>query len=164
MGREVGAQIRAWNPPRTRVVELPPGAPIIAQPAKVAGNLRLVYSGRLEEKAKRISELARAVISVLQRHRNAQARFIGDGSKREAIQREFQDAGLLDRVEFTGFVDPDQVQEVMSWGNVLVLLSDFEGVPGAVMDGMACGLVPVCLDIPGGLARIGHRSDHGTAC
>lgn len=31
---------------------------------------------------------------------------------------------------------------------------DCEGVPGAVMDGMAVGLVHVCLDIPGGLREL----------
>jgi glycosyltransferase involved in cell wall biosynthesis len=38
--------------------------------------------------------------------------------------------------------------------NILILLSDYEGTPGAVMDGMACGLVPVCTDISGGVQEL----------
>jgi len=28
-------------------------------------------------------------------------------------------------------------------------MSDYEGMPGSLMDGMACGLIPICLKIPG---------------
>jgi glycosyltransferase involved in cell wall biosynthesis len=42
--------------------------------------------------------------------------------------------------------------------NVLVLLSDYEGLPIAMLEAMACGLVPVCLRIRSG---VGQLIEHG---
>jgi hypothetical protein len=42
-----------------------------------------------------------------------------------------------------------------------VLLSDYEGTPGAVMDGMEAGLVPVCLDIGRGVAELVRHEETG---
>jgi hypothetical protein len=38
--------------------------------------------------------------------------------------------------------------------HVIVLLSEFEGLPMAVVEGMACGLVPVCLYEPSGVPEL----------
>ncbi len=154
MGRELGDQVRNWNPARTTVVDIPHGVPIPGSTATSSGNLRLVYAGRMEDQQKRISDLADAVIRAMRRHRDAEAMFIGDGSQLESVKQRFHNAGINHRVHFTGYVDPEHVQEKMRWGNALVLLSDYEGIPGAVMDAMAVGLVPVCLDIPGGLREL----------
>ena len=41
-----------------------------------------------------------------------------------------------------------------SEAHVLVLLSDFEGLPIALMEGMACGLVPVCFKMRSGIPEL----------
>ena len=48
----------------------------------------------------------------------------------------------------------NQIQEKLKDHNIIVLLSDFEGTPGALMDGMAVGLVPICLKCPGGIEEL----------
>ena len=53
-----------------------------------------------------------------------------------------------------GTVTNEKIQAVLNRYHILVLLSDYEGTPGAVMDGMASGLVPVCLDISGGVQEL----------
>lgn len=154
MGRELGDIVRGWRPARTRVVDICHGVPMPEETAKVEGSLRLVFSGRLEDRQKRIMDVVSAISKVLSRYPDAQAKLIGDGSRREDVQAFFEKHDQAHRVEITGFVSPDTVQSLMQWGNTLILLSDFEGVPGAVMDGMAVGLVPVCLDIDGGLREL----------
>ena len=36
-------------------------------------------------------------------------------------------------------------KEELSKHNCLILMSDYEGTPGSVMDGMSCGLIPIVL-------------------
>ena len=154
MGSELGDAVRAWNPSRSHVVDICHGVPLPDLRSDYAGPLRLVYAGRIEDSQKRISDLARAIVPILQAYPDARMKFIGDGSRRSSLEEFFEAERLTDRVTFIGHVEPDAVQREIVWGNVLVLLSDYEGVPGAVMDGMACGIVPVCLDIGGGLREL----------
>lgn len=161
MGSELGDIVRGWNPQRTKVVDICHGVPTPQQQADVRGPLRLVYSGRFEERQKRIMDVAIAIGKVLRRYPDAQARMIGDGSRLQDVKNFFAEQGIADRVHLLGYVDPAQVQDEMRWGNVFVLLSDYEGVPGAVMDAMAVGLVPVCLDIEGGLRELVVHEETG---
>jgi hypothetical protein len=45
--------------------------------------------------------------------------------------------------------------------HVFVLLSDYEGMPVALMEAMACGLVPVCLWEPSGVAELVQHDING---
>jgi len=42
----------------------------------------------------------------------------------------------------------------MLQGHVLVLLSDYEGLPIALMEAMACGLVPICRQMRSGIPEL----------
>ncbi len=53
-----------------------------------------------------------------------------------------------------GMVQPEAVQERMLENHVVVLLSDYEGMPLCLLEGMACGLVPVCLKTESGVPEI----------
>jgi glycosyltransferase involved in cell wall biosynthesis len=149
MGDVLSDTVRSWQPTRTIVKNISHGAPLPDAQVDPSGPLRLVYAGRVVQPQKRIHELVDAMIEAAGRHPQLTAKIIGDGSERAAIQRRVAASGFADRFHFTGFVDPGTVQNEMLDGNVFVLLSDFEALPGAVKDAMACGLVPVCLDIPG---------------
>jgi colanic acid/amylovoran biosynthesis glycosyltransferase len=149
MGDVLSDTVRGWQPARTIVKNISHGAPLPETQVDPSGPLRLVYAGRVVQPQKRIHELVDAMIEAAGRHPQLTAKIIGDGSERAAIQRRVAASGFADRFHFTGFVDPGTVQNEMLDGNVFILLSDFEALPGAVKDAMACGLVPVCLDIPG---------------
>ena len=58
------------------------------------------------------------------------------------------------KVLLAGSIAQNQIQEKLKDHNIIVLLSDFEGTPGALMDGMAVGLVPICLKCPGGIEEL----------
>jgi glycosyltransferase involved in cell wall biosynthesis len=149
MGDFLTDVVRGWQPARTIVKTIAHGPPLPEAQADPSGPLRLVYAGRVVQPQKRIHELVDAMIEAASRHPHLTAKIIGDGSERVALQRRVAESRVADRFQFTGFVDPGRVQQEILDGNVFLLLSDFEAVPGAVQDGMACGLVPVCLDIPG---------------
>jgi glycosyltransferase involved in cell wall biosynthesis len=154
MGCQLGDVVRGWNPPRTRVVDICHGVPMSDTPPNLVGPLRLVYAGRLEQKQKRILDVVRAFSRILGRYLDAEAVIIGDGPDLADVRAMVRSSGFGSRFRLAGYTPPESVQREMQWGNSLVLLSDYEGVPAAVMDGMAAGLVPVCLDIPGGLREL----------
>jgi hypothetical protein len=51
-------------------------------------------------------------------------------------------------------VDNDQIQSHLLEHHVIVLLSDSEGLPIALMEAMACGVVPICLRVPSGVLEL----------
>lgn len=150
VSEELTARTMTKNP-KSQVATILHGSPTPPGVADQSLPLRFVYAGRLEETQKRISEVFRAVCEALERHPEATAKFIGSGSQLRKLQATTRDRNLSSRVFFTGPVDQDKVLDEMVDCNVLVLLSDYEGLPGAVVDAMSCGLVPVCLQCPGGL-------------
>jgi len=152
---------RQSQPGRTIVTTIPSGVPLPGKTADQSGAVRLVFAGRLEQPAKRISELIAAIIEPMKRHPLLTAKIVGDGSQRIAIEKQIAESGYADRFRVTGFVPPEKLHDEILDGNVSVLLSDFEGLPGGVMDTMVCGLVPVCLDIPGGLRELVIHEETG---
>jgi glycosyltransferase involved in cell wall biosynthesis len=61
-------------------------------------------------------------------------------------------------VRLGGNIDNAKIQEIILDAHVLVLLSDYEGLPVAMLEAMACGVVPVCLSIRSG---VGQLIEHG---
>lgn len=74
---------------------------------------------------------------------------IGDGPERARLEAQVAQAGLGGAVTFHGWVAHQQVQEIAATCHVLTFpsLRDFGG--GAVLEGMALGLVPIVLDYGG---------------
>ncbi len=100
----------------------------------------LLYVGRLEEKQKRFSRIA-----ALWKERLADAfpdwrlEVVGDGPDRAAYEASLADAP---RVSFLGFQNPSSAY---ARAKVLLLTSDFEGVPLVLVEAMAAGCVPCAL-------------------
>ncbi len=77
---------------------------------------------------------------------------LGEGPERTALDRLARDLGINDRVRFAGF-DPNPFR-YMSRCAVFVLSSRYEGLPGALIQAMACGAAVVACDCPAGPAEI----------
>jgi glycosyltransferase involved in cell wall biosynthesis len=78
----------------------------------------------------------------------------GDGPRREAIEAMAAEAGLADRVGFPGAVEPPEVQSLLEQARVFCLPSAWEGMPGAIMEAMACGVSVVATDVNGADALV----------
>ncbi len=100
----------------------------------------LLYVGRLEERQKRFSRIA-----TLWKERLADAfpdwrlEVVGDGPDRATYEAFLADAP---RVAFLGFQNP---ATAYARAKVLLLTSDFEGVPLVLVEAMASGCVPCAL-------------------
>jgi glycosyltransferase involved in cell wall biosynthesis len=82
-----------------------------------------------------------------------EAWLLGDGSDRAAAEAIIRSSGTT-AVRTAGHVDSDDVQARLRQAHVIVLLSDYEGLPIAVLEAMACGLVPVCTRIRSGVPEL----------
>ncbi|MCA9743082.1 glycosyltransferase [candidate division KSB1 bacterium] len=127
-------------------------------PNGVARNLRselgipknhviLAITARLEE-VKGHRYFVDAFKQIADTHPDVTAIFIGDGSCREALQKQVGQHQLEDRIRFLGI--RDDVNAILNMSDVFVLPSiGGEGLPNVVLEAMACGK-PVIATAVGG--------------
>lgn len=146
----------------TRLLKAPYGAPIAEATARHETRpFRFLYTGRLVEEQKRISDTVRAMIALLRRQPQAEFWLCGDGPARPTVQALVQESGLGDRIKLFGNVAPEDLQRLLPRCQALVLLSDYEGIPIALMEAMGAGVVPLCTRIRSGIADIVRDGENG---
>lgn len=84
--------------------------------------------------------------------RPARLVILGEGPLRPELERRSRALGIEARVRLAGF-DPNPFRH-MARCAVFVLSSRFEGLPGALIQAMACGAAVVATDCPAGPAEI----------
>lgn len=113
--------------------------------------------GRLTEQ-KDFATLMRA-FAVLRATREARLVILGEGRLREDLAQLADELGIKADVEMPGFVaNPFQY---MARAAGLVLSSEYEGLPGVLIQAMACGCPVVSTDCPGGSAEILAHGEYG---
>jgi len=121
--------------------------------------LRIAYAGVLKEEQKRVGDLIRSFIGLAKIDPDIQFSLIGSEREKGALKKYkkiVQESGFSHRIEFKGGLWGEAYIEELSKHHIIVLLSDYEGLPGSLMDGMAHGLVPVCLRFDGVEELITH--------
>jgi colanic acid/amylovoran biosynthesis glycosyltransferase len=109
------------------------------------GRLRLAYVGQLVEERKRISEVTHALCRAVREVPGTEALIYGDGPQRPVVEQILREEGDGLSIRLVGFVENDQIQKHLLECHAVVLLSDNEGLPVSVIEGMACGVVPIGL-------------------
>jgi glycosyltransferase involved in cell wall biosynthesis/SAM-dependent methyltransferase len=154
--------LRALDLGPTRVLRAPYGAPVPDSAAQHRSRpFRFVYVGRLVEEQKRVSDTVRGMIALLRRQPDAEFHLCGDGKARPAVEALIAEAALGDRIRLHGNLAPEEVRRVLLDSQALVLLSDYEGIPIALMEAMACGLVPLCSRIRSGVGELVRDGENG---
>jgi glycosyltransferase involved in cell wall biosynthesis len=92
------------------------------------------------------------VFAELESRRQARLVLLGEGAERPALERLAGQLGIAENVWFAGY-DPNPFR-YMSRCAVFVLSSRFEGLPGALIQAMACGAAAVATDCPAGPSEI----------
>lgn len=102
----------------------------------------IVYLGRICELkgADRTFKACKTVSAKMER--DITATFVGDGELFDQL-RQCREKKKLDCIEFTGWIGPDLVTEVLQDSKILLLPSRSEGLPKALLEAMAQGVVPV---------------------
>lgn len=85
---------------------------------------------------------------------------LGDGEDRATLAARIRDRGITQQVDMPGFVqDPFPL---LARAHVFVLSSDYEGLPGALIQALACGATVVATDCTSGPREVLDGGRHGT--
>jgi len=134
------------HPKGILIRRIPCGSPIPQDVAKRPnGRLTLAYVGQLVEERKRISEVTHALCRAVREVPGTEALIYGDGPDRALVEQILRKEAKGSPVQLVGFVENDQIQKHLLQCHAVVLLSDHEGLGLALLEGMACGVVPIGL-------------------
>ena len=129
-----------------------------AHPWLVEGQCPLILgAGRLTEQ-KDFSTLLRSFARVRE-HRAARLMILGEGEQRESLEALVRRLGLEEHVRMPGFVTNPFAY--MARASVFALSSAWEGLPGVVIQALACGCPVVSADCPSGPAEILGNGRYG---
>ncbi len=146
----------------TSVYCVPYGVPIPEKPAESpADRLRLAYAGRFSESQKRISRVVDSFCAAVSSVPGTEGVLYGDGVDRERAQRARERWPSDLPVWFGGRIDSADIQKALLNAHVIVLLSAYEGLPIALLDGMACGLVPLTTSVRSGIPELVRSESTG---
>jgi colanic acid/amylovoran biosynthesis glycosyltransferase len=141
---------------------IPCGVPIPGNTSTFSDKpFRVAFCGRIIEEQKRISLVLEAMAQASYRDTRVECWVIGDGPAISESQQWVTDQGLSDRIYFLGQVEPSTVQANLTQCQALLLMSDYEGLPVAVLEAMAVGVVPIVRDIPSGIPELIKNNETG---
>ena len=155
VSQELEREVLNARPTATIVRRIPYCVPV--PPATVerdSARLRICFVGRLAEEQKRIFDVTRALCDAVRNVEGTSAVIYGDGPDRSGVEKILATEGAGLDVRLEGLVASDEIQRRLMSCDVIVLLSDYEGLPIALMEAMACGCVPVCLRIRSGIPEL----------
>src|SRR5262249_8457385 len=121
---------------------------------------RLIYIGRLIQEQKRVIDVVTSLCAATQHISNLEAWIVGDGPERHAVEHIIRAKGN-GRVRLLGWVENANIYNVLAQCHGLVLLSDYEGLPISVLEAMAVGVVPICLDMRSGIREAVEHEVNG---
>jgi colanic acid/amylovoran biosynthesis glycosyltransferase len=141
--------------PPTRVLNATCGAPIEDETATAPDEtLTLIYAGRLVEHQKRIARVAHRLCEATDAVPGVRAVLYGDGPDSDDVARIIDVRGAAGRVRIGGALGHHEILPAMRQGHAFVLLSEFEGLSIALIEAMACGLVPIVALMRSGTADV----------
>lgn len=117
---------------------------------------RILYVGQMIQR-KGVDTLLRACASI---HSAFKITLIGDGERREGLQRLSRDLGIADRCEWLGAVPSAVVRDTMASADVLVLPSYHDGWGAVVNEALMTGVPVVCSEQSGASCLI-QEALHG---
>lgn len=117
----------------------------------------VIAVGRLEPQ--KDHALLIEAFAIMRSFRPARLIVFGEGSLRGALEAQVRSLGLVDCVDLPGFTR-NPVAELAA-ADLFVLSSRNEGLPGALIQALACGLPVVSTDCPTGPSEILDGGRHG---
>lgn len=94
---------------------------------------------------KRMDVLIDAVAELGRRGRVVRTAIVGAGPLQAELEQRIRDRGVADRVSLLGF--RNDVEALLKQARLFALVSDWEGVPFAMIEAICTGLVPIVTDV-----------------
>jgi glycosyltransferase involved in cell wall biosynthesis len=127
------------------------------RPGTAEPDFDVVSVGQLIQR-KRMDVLIDAVALLRDRGVLVRTAIAGQGALREELEALVRTRGVADRVDFVGF--REDVEALLRRARVFSLVSEWEGVPFALIEAMCTGLVPVVTDV-GTIGDFVREGDNG---
>jgi glycosyltransferase involved in cell wall biosynthesis len=112
-------------------------------------NIKIVYSGRFVNNPKNVDKILDLFLKLAKENLEIEFSLIGSGNEKYNLQQKIDESGYNKRIKIYKPLKNGEYKEFLAQHQIIVLLSDHEGTPGAIMDGMSCGLVPVVSNTEG---------------
>lgn len=122
--------------------------PNVKTSQRQVNKLTLLWAGRIEERQKRVSDIAKIGRALAEKRIDFKWIIAGHGDESE-LKQLINQYGVDDNFEFTGWVDQKAVYSLMQKADMLVLTSNFEGMPLIVMEALAMGMGVVSSRVSG---------------
>ena len=131
----------------------------VRQPGQNRGEQKNIYFiGRLDPQ-KNLEDLFHAFARVAERRSGVELHLVGDGLLAEQHKQLVKMMGISDKVIFEGL--RKDMENVYANADLVVLSSEYEGMPNCLIEAIACGIPVVSYDCPIGPAEIIAEGENG---
>ena len=148
---------------QTQLLNIPCGTPEVKNSTSRDSQevFKVIYAGRLVVQQKQILKLTKAFCDASKANSNLEFSIYGDGDKEQSIKALIKDQKATNSVTLFKALPPSQILNKIQEHHVFTLMSDYEGMPIALMEAMACGVVPICLNEESGINEIIQHGVNG---
>jgi glycosyltransferase involved in cell wall biosynthesis len=123
--------------------------------------LQLAYVGRLVQTLKRVLDLAPLAQELHRRELPFTLHLIGSGEDGEGLRERLVSDGTGDHARWWGWLTPSEVAARLSEVDVLLLPSEVEGLPVALLEAMGHAVVPIVTRIRSGTVDVVRDGENG---
>ena len=116
----------------------------------VGGPLKMIYVGRVEQEQKRFSDIVKVVKKLFADDVDLVFHVVGDGESMPVVRQELAAEIAAGKVVLHGWLESDDVIDIVRGSEVFVLASAYEGFCIALVEAMANGCTPIVTDIKSG--------------
>lgn len=106
---------------------------------------RILFVGRLHER-KGVDRLLEAFSDVIKVMPDTKLRIVGRGEKEKDLRRLAKEKNITQAVEFTGFIEEEDLPRQYKESSLFVLPSRYEGFGIVLLEAMASGLPVLCFE------------------
>ena len=117
--------------------------------SKQSDRLKIAFAARLDITQKRTDLLPKVIDMCLSKGLDVEFNIAGEGDCSELLERYVALYHLEDRVHLLGWIPPDEMESFWMEQDIYLNLSAYEGMSLAMLEAMACGVVPVVTDVSG---------------
>ena len=148
---------------QTQLLNIPCGTPEAKKSAFPESQeiLKVIYAGRLVVQQKQILKLTKAFCDASKVNSNLEFSIYGNGDKEQSISALINHERASKNVKLFKALPPKEIINKIQEHHVFTLMSDYEGMPIALMEAMACGVVPICLNEESGINEIIEHGVNG---
>lgn len=112
-------------------------------------NLEIAFVGRVTQYQKRVLDIYNVAASLQNADINFKVHIIGKGSEKDTLDALFINNNMAENIVFHGWLSKSEIYDRLFKSDVLLLTSEVEGMPIAMMEGLACGCAVVATRISG---------------